>query len=390
MKDNDKAQNNISANNTVTPQSAMDDYFSDMFGSPEEHPLQELAGRQGSDNAEISKHDIFHKAKETKSASKPKLKPKKQKTYSSSLYFDEPEIPATNISPLIIPAAFPKLAPIQIKAVPKGSAVTASKVSSSNLETIAAVSSKTSANVKNKLNAKTALALLEKQKAKLSISQQQRLQTKLQQLSKAKNKLVSQQGTSANKELSREKDLKQKVEVTSVKASEQKIITRPDLHIQKNIKPDWAESRFECLIFTVAGLKLAVPLISLGAIYKIEKDLTPLVGRVSWFMGLYHYLDRNVRVIDTAQLVMPERYTSEVRSAYKFIIRLGGNDWGIACDAVHQSIQLSPEQIKWRTERSKRAWLFGTVIDHMCALIDTDSLSTMLDQHGTKKPSIFS
>ena len=136
-------------------------------------------------------------------------------------------------------------------------------------------------------------------------------------------------------------------------------------------------------------MKLAVPLVSLGAIYKIEKDFIPLVGRASWFMGLYHHLERNVRVIDTAQWVMPERCSDEVRSAYKFIIRLGGNDWGMACDAVHQSIQLDPDQIKWRSERTKRAWLFGTVIDHMCALIDVDSLSALLEQQASTNPSIF-
>lgn len=247
--------------------------------------------------------------------------------------------------------------------------------------------------LKTKVDAKTALALLEKQKSKLSASQKQRLEAKLKQLSRAEKQTESKLSALESKEQPSKQaieDLKVFGKTTSEKVSQQIVTENADLIIQKNIKPEWANSRFECLIFSVAGLKLAVPLISLGAIYKIEKEFTPLVGRVSWFMGLYHHLDRNVRVVDTAQLIMPERCSSGVRDAYKFIIRLGGNDWGIACDAVHQSIQLSPDQIKWRTERSKRAWLFGTVIEHMCALIDTDSLSTMLNQHGTKNPSIFS
>tara|TARA_R110002049_G_scaffold73894_10_gene190793 strand:- start:1211 stop:2377 length:1167 start_codon:yes stop_codon:yes gene_type:complete len=387
MKSNDKTQKNSQIKNTISPQSAMDDYFNGMFGSSVEDPLEGLSTQQDSKCDEAAKHDSA-KNNETKSPPKPKLKPKKQKTYFNSLSFDEPELKATNISPLIIPAAFPKLAPAQAEAKPKEKVLPA-------IEPVVTSSSQViepKTGVKIKLDAKTALALLEKQKSKLTISQKQRLEEKLKQLSKAKVQTVIQLGDSESAvSLSKSpaEDFKGAVEASTDMVTEREVVISSDQVVQKNDKPDWANGRFECLIFSVAGLKLAVPLISLGAIYKIEKEFTPLVGRVSWFMGLYHHLDRNIRVVDTAQLVMPERCTPEVRASYKFIIRLGGNDWGIACDAVHQSIQLSPDQVKWRSERSKRAWLFGTVIDHMCALIDTDSLSTMLNQHGTKNPSVF-
>ncbi len=151
-----------------------------------------------------------------------------------------------------------------------------------------------------------------------------------------------------------------------------------------NGRPDWAQDRFECLLFSVAGLKLAVPLISLGSIHKLDKDLTPLVGRASWFMGLYRSGDRNIRVVDTAKWVMPDRYHDAVKDGYDFIIRLGDSDWGMACDSVEQAIQLEPEQVKWRTERSKRPWLSGTVIEHMCALLDADTLGWLLDKDARK------
>lgn len=151
-----------------------------------------------------------------------------------------------------------------------------------------------------------------------------------------------------------------------------------------NGRPDWGQDRFECLLFSVAGLKLAVPLISLGSIHKLDKDLTPLVGRASWFMGLYRSGDRNIRVVDTARWVMPDRYNENVPEGYEFIIRLGDSDWGMACDAVEQAIQLEPSQVKWRTERSKRPWLSGTVIEHMCALLDADTLGWLLDKDARK------
>ena len=144
-------------------------------------------------------------------------------------------------------------------------------------------------------------------------------------------------------------------------------------------KPEWAQGRFECLIFTVAGLKLAVPLVSLGAIHTIDNELTPLVGRPPWFLGLLTLGGRNIRVVDSAQWIMPERYTESVKDNYKFVIRLNDSDWGLACDSVAQSFSISPEEVRWRTDRGKRPWLAGTVIEHMCALMDVAAVSWLLD-----------
>lgn len=156
---------------------------------------------------------------------------------------------------------------------------------------------------------------------------------------------------------------------------------------QDNGRPAWAQDRFDCLLFSVAGLKLAVPLVSLGAIHALDRELTPLVGRPSWFLGLLPLAGRNIRAVDTAQWVMPERYQRDLNEAYRFIIRLGDSDWGIACDRVAQSFSLKPDEVKWRTERSKRPWLAGTVVEHMCALMDVDALSYLLDQAERTKAS---
>lgn len=153
----------------------------------------------------------------------------------------------------------------------------------------------------------------------------------------------------------------------------------------ENGRPLWAQGRFECLLFTVAGLKLAVPLVSLGSIHRIEEEFTPLVGRAEWFLGLYRAGERNIQAVDTAKWVMPKHYREDILQGYHFLIRLGDGNWGMACDSVEQAIQLEPEQVKWRTERSKRAWLSGTVIDHMCALLDADMLAYLLQQDAKKR-----
>ena len=44
-------------------------------------------------------------------------------------------------------------------------------------------------------------------------------------------------------------------------------------------------------------------------------------------------------------------------------------------DEVKQPISVEPEAVQWRTQRSKRPWLAGTVKEHMCALLDVSSMS---------------
>ncbi len=143
-------------------------------------------------------------------------------------------------------------------------------------------------------------------------------------------------------------------------------------------RPEWSEQPFECLIFTVAGLQLAVPLILLGAIHRIEEEIRPIPGSPRWYMGIRPDRDHNLRVVDTAEWIMAGRVPPDARDNYRFVIRLDNSDWGLACDDVAQSFTLRPDEVRWRTARSKRPWLAGTVIDQMCALIDVRTMADLL------------
>lgn len=143
-------------------------------------------------------------------------------------------------------------------------------------------------------------------------------------------------------------------------------------------RPEWSDKPFECLIFTVAGLQLAVPLILLGAIHRIDEPVKPIPGSPRWYMGMRPDQDRNLRVVDTAEWIMAGRAPSDARDNYRFVIRLDSSEWGLACDDVAQSFTLKPDAVRWRTARSKRPWLAGTVIDHMCALIDVKTMADLL------------
>lgn len=143
-------------------------------------------------------------------------------------------------------------------------------------------------------------------------------------------------------------------------------------------RPEWSHKPFECLIFSVAGLKLAVPLILLGAIHRIDRPLKSIPGSPRWYMGIRPDPVKNLRVVDSAEWIMAGRAPADARDHYQFIIRLDRSDWGLACDQVAESFTLKPEQVRWRSARSKRPWLAGTVIEQMCALVDVRSMADLL------------
>lgn len=146
-----------------------------------------------------------------------------------------------------------------------------------------------------------------------------------------------------------------------------------------NGRPDWAQGRFECLLFVVKGLKLAVPLAELGGIHKLEKDPTPLFGQPSWFLGIVRANNMNVGLVDTAQWVMSEHIKDDHKPDFRFAIRIHNSEWGLACHEVAEAISLHPDEVKWRTSLGRRPWLAGTVVDHMCALIDVAAFARLLD-----------
>lgn len=151
-------------------------------------------------------------------------------------------------------------------------------------------------------------------------------------------------------------------------------------------QPSWAEEPFECLLFDVAGLTLAVPLVCLGTIYPLhDQELTPLFGQPDWFLGILPSQSGNLKVLDTARWVMPDRYRDDFRQGLQYVISVQGYEWGLAVHQVSRSIRLDPTEVKWRTQRTQRPWLAGTVIEHMCALLDVAALAELIASGAAKR-----
>ncbi|MFB4393978.1 MULTISPECIES: CheW domain-containing protein [unclassified Pseudomonas] len=151
-------------------------------------------------------------------------------------------------------------------------------------------------------------------------------------------------------------------------------------------RPAWAAEPFECLLFDVAGLTLAVPLVCLGSIYSLAgQELTPLFGQPDWFLGILTCQAGNLKVLDTARWVMPDRYRDDFRQGLQYVISVQGYEWGLAVHQVSRSLRLDPSEIKWRSQRGQRPWLAGTVIEHMCALLDVAELAELIASGAVKQ-----
>lgn len=128
-----------------------------------------------------------------------------------------------------------------------------------------------------------------------------------------------------------------------------------------------------------------MPLVCLGSIYPLEnQELTPLFGQPDWFLGILPSQAGNLKVLDTARWVMPERYRDDYRDGLKYVISVQGYEWGLAVHQVSRSIRLDPSEVKWRTQRHQRPWLAGTVIEHMCALVDVTALAELIASGAVK------
>lgn len=142
--------------------------------------------------------------------------------------------------------------------------------------------------------------------------------------------------------------------------------------------PEWAQEAFDVLLFDVCGLKLAVPMESLGRIIKVEHETNHLIGRPDWFIGAYSEAEQRLFVVDTAKYIMPEKGFNLEEEGFDHIVQLQRTQWTLACKNVHTTVRLEPDQVKWRSAQGKRKWLAGTVVEHMCGLLHVDSLVELL------------
>lgn len=119
-------------------------------------------------------------------------------------------------------------------------------------------------------------------------------------------------------------------------------------------RPAWAGEPFECLLFDVAGLTLAVPRYCLGSIYSLAgRELTPLFGQPDWFLGILPSQSGKLNVLDT-RWVMPSAIARTFAKACNTLTRCRATNGGWRCIRSSRSLRLHPNEIKWRSQRGQR------------------------------------
>ncbi|MFW2373083.1 MAG: chemotaxis protein CheW, partial [Gammaproteobacteria bacterium] len=162
--------------------------------------------------------------------------------------------------------------------------------------------------------------------------------------------------------------------------------TMPDIPLQENEHgvPNWAAERFQCLIFNVSGLQLAVPLVKLNSVIPWPGKIIETPNQTEWYLGLVQNLAKNVKVIDTALMVLPENRRHNISQdpddRFSHILLVNDSQWGLACDSIGEVIWLTSEEVKWRKSKQQRPWLAGTSLSQLCAVMDTEVFAEMLNQ----------
>jgi len=155
--------------------------------------------------------------------------------------------------------------------------------------------------------------------------------------------------------------------------------------VAEEVPPGWSKPEFQALLFKVGALNLAVPLIKLHSVIPWpEEGIAAMPNQPSWCYGLLRYRDQNVRIIDTAELVLPPDKRREPIEP-KHVLIVGDGRWGLACSSIGEVLRLEPDEVKWRTAEGRRRWLAGTVVGHLCALLDTEAFADMLGDTGRRR-----
>lgn len=147
------------------------------------------------------------------------------------------------------------------------------------------------------------------------------------------------------------------------------------------IKPVIPTEPFQVLLFEVAGITLAVPLIELGGIHQIE-TVNPLFGKPAWFKGVLLHREEKYNVVDTSKWIMSEKSSEKLAGStqYPYLIVLGESGWGLGCESLIATETLLPDEVKWRNVEVSRPWLSGMIKKKMCALLNIQQLISMLNQ----------
>jgi purine-binding chemotaxis protein CheW len=103
-------------------------------------------------------------------------------------------------------------------------------------------------------------------------------------------------------------------------------------------------------------------------------------------MGVLPYHGRQMVVVDSVQLLMPDESDEEqaTRGRGSHILVIGDGRWGLACDSLAKPVILHKDEVQWGGQNPERSWAIGTVIDRLCVLLDVAAVAEIIGHEKCK------
>lgn len=138
--------------------------------------------------------------------------------------------------------------------------------------------------------------------------------------------------------------------------------------------PEWSETSFQYLFFSVSEMALAAPLTSLREIVKYDSRLLrKLPGQPLWSQGIIDHRGEIINLVDPGTIIMTD-YHHDATRPYRYIILTDIPAIGFLCHDIDDMSRLDPENIRWYQNRTKRPWLAGIHKQRLCTVIDIQRL----------------
>jgi purine-binding chemotaxis protein CheW len=134
--------------------------------------------------------------------------------------------------------------------------------------------------------------------------------------------------------------------------------------------PDESPERYFC--FNVGGLRLALPLRRVGKLANFADCAGE--GASALHVGYIEHHGRLVPVLAAAELVMPGRHPP---IPYQVIVVDAAGKFALACHGIESELEVSRSEVQWKSDRTSRRWLAGTLIQRRCAMLDAEELARL-------------
>lgn len=145
---------------------------------------------------------------------------------------------------------------------------------------------------------------------------------------------------------------------------------------------------FDAVLFRLEGLQLAIPAKTMAQILVFPSEIVTSSTAPSWYRGSFEHEGAEVKLVDAAPIVIPAHHRVRLQGVHRRerrrVILLAGGQWALCCEDDIDRVRLHADKIRWRTAQTKRPWLAGTVMEHMCGLLDVGALSGLLYREWRK------